>query len=237
MRAAIYKAFWILDKLLDIFVILVCVLLLCIGIYSMLDNLWLYQNAQDRSVLQYKPDLNTPLGEDDQRVISENQVAWIWLEDTTIDYPVLQGKDNYEYLNKDPYGEFELSGSIFLDYRNADDFTDAYSVIYGHHMDYGAMFGALDAYQEQEYFDAHRHGKLVTKSAAWDYELFAVAEGEGTDEVLFNPSGQTTLEITEYLKKNALIYIEHEDGAPIVALSTCTGDTDTSRLLVFGTLK
>lgn len=42
-------------------------------------------------------------------------VAWLTIDDTKIDYPVMQGKDNTEYLNKDPYGDYALAGSIFLD--------------------------------------------------------------------------------------------------------------------------
>lgn len=112
----------ILDKLVDTVIVIVCVLLLLIGTYSLMDNLWLYQNATDRSSLTYKPPLDEPLQE--EKKISENHIAWLTVNDTDIDYPVMQGKDNYEYLNKDPYGEFSLSGSIFLDVNNSPDFKD-----------------------------------------------------------------------------------------------------------------
>ena len=112
----------ILDKSLDTVIVIVCILLLLIGTYSLMDNLWLYENATDRSSLTYKPALDEPLQE--EKRISENQIAWITVNDTDIDYPVMQGKDNYEYLNKDPYGEFSLSGSIFLDARNDPDFKE-----------------------------------------------------------------------------------------------------------------
>ena len=66
--------------------------------------------------------------------LNKDVVGWITIFDTHISYPVVQGKDNQEYLNKDVFGKFSFSGSIFLDYRNACDFTDSYSIIYGHHM-------------------------------------------------------------------------------------------------------
>ena len=78
-------------------------------------------------------------------------VGWIVVDDTNIDYPVMQGYDNSQYLNLDPYGEYSLSGSIFLDSRNSSDFTDPYSIIYGHHMEYGKMFGAIDDYLDDQY--------------------------------------------------------------------------------------
>ena len=78
----------ILDKSLDTVIVIVCILLLLIGTYSLLDNLWLYENATDRTSLTYnKPALDEPLQE--EKKISENQIAWIVVNDTDIDYPVM----------------------------------------------------------------------------------------------------------------------------------------------------
>lgn len=143
----------VLDRTLDITVMLVCALLLLIGGYSLADNFWIYEHATDRSILNYKPDLNWPL---EEQVVSLDQVAWLHIFDTDVDYPVMQGKDNMKYLNTDPLGDFSLSGSVFLDYRNQSDFSDNYSLLYGHHMQHGAMFGALDNFQDQQYFAASR---------------------------------------------------------------------------------
>lgn len=76
------------------------------------------------------------------------------IDDTNIDYPVMQGEDNNEYLNKDPFGNYALSGSIFLDRRNNPEFKDYYSLIYGHHMEHGMMFGAIDEYLNEDYFNS-----------------------------------------------------------------------------------
>ena len=225
----------ILDKSLDTVIVIVCILLLLIGTYSLMDNLWLYENATDRSSLTYKPALDEPLQE--EKRISENQIAWITVNDTDIDYPVMQGKDNYEYLNKDPYGEFSLSGSIFLDARNDPDFKDDYSLIYGHHMEKGAMFGALDEFRSRTYFDAHRSGTLVTKTAVYDFEIFAVCSADATDQTLFDPKEKTTSESFAFLRENALIYTEPAEGKRILALSTCSGTTNVARLLVIGTIQ
>lgn len=224
----------ILDKSLDTVIVIVCILLLLIGTYSLMDNLWLYENATDRSSLTYKPALDEPLQE--EKRISENQIAWITVNDTDIDYPVMQGKDNYEFLNKDPYGEFSLSGSIFLDSNNDPDLGDEYSLIYGHHMAHGAMFGALDAFQDRAYFDAHRTGTITTKTSVFDFETFAVCSADATNYTLFDPRGRTSWEILAFLKGNAMHYTDPPEGERIVALSTCSGGTSIMRLLVFGTI-
>ena len=225
----------ILDKTLDTAILLVCLLLLFIGAYSMLDELWLYENAADRSALMYKPEIDRPLEENNR--ISKNHIAWLTIDDTEIDYPIMQGEDNYEYLNKDPYGEFSLSGSIFLDSRNSPDFTDPYSVIYGHHMERGVMFGSLDMFKDRSYFDEHTTGLLTTGDTVYNITLFAVTSAEATDSTLFDPQGRTMLEVTDFLKENATIYNEPEEDRRIIALSTCAGDTYYERLLVFGTIR
>ena len=92
--------------------------------------------------------------------LNKDVVGWITIFDTHISYPVVQGKDNQEYLNKDVFGKFSFSGSIFLDYRNACDFTDSYSIIYGHHMEYGAMFGDVVEFKNDDYFQEHKTGAL-----------------------------------------------------------------------------
>ena len=226
----------ILDKTLDAIVSIICVLLLLIGVYSLLDNLWLYQNAQDKSLLIYRPGQEELLTE--EKKISENQVAWLTIDDTNVDYPIMQGVDNYEFLNKDPYGEFSLSGSIFLDAANDPAFTDVYSLVYGHHMAHGAMFGALDDFRNRAFFNAHRTGRIVTKDSIFELRLFAVAPGEGDDPRVFAPSDKTAKEITAFLQENATIYYKgYRPGDRIVALTTCWGETNLSRLLVFGVIR
>ena len=224
----------VLDRTLDAAIILVCVLLLFIGSYSLLDNLWLYQNATDTSVLHYKPGPGEPISEG--KKISDKQVGWITIDDTGIDYPLMQGEDNYEYLNKDPYGAFSLSGSIFLDSANDPELLDDYSLIYGHHMDRGVMFGALDRYKDSAYFDTHRNGQIVTTSTIYDYRIFAIAFVDAADQTIFDPRERSKEEIIAFLQKNAQRYEQAPDGQRIVALSTCTSANDTSRLVVFGTI-
>ena len=164
-------------------------------------------------------------------------MAWLTVYDTEIDFPIFQGEDNYEFLNKNPYGDFSLSGSVFLDFRNRSDLRDEYSLIYGHHMSHGAMFGALDSFCDAPYFDAHRRGRLSTMEAAYEISFFAVSYADGADPCIFDPRGRTKSEILAFLKENAIQYETPKSGERIIALSTCTGDASTNRLLVFGTLK
>ncbi|MBR4424546.1 MAG: class B sortase [Oscillospiraceae bacterium] len=237
------KIIRILDRALDLLVLLLIALILAVSVYSLLDNFMLYRQADDPGLLKYKPRLDVPLSgrrteaaEPDEPGDMADQVAWLCLEDTGIDYPVVQAEDNFAYLNRDPFGNFSLSGSIFLDSRNAPDFTDPYSLVYGHHMEHGKMFGSLDRYLDRAYFDAHRSGALVTFDAVWRLELFAVVSTDGGDRVLFNPSGRGSAEILAHVRDRATVFVPPTEEGPILALSTCYGDSYTSRLLVLGIL-
>ena len=173
------------------------------------------------------------------RELSDDAVAWLTVDGTRIDYPVMQGKTNDDYLNKDPYGEFSLSGSIFLDSRNEKMFSDPYSLVYGHHMEYGAMFGSLDEYAGKEFFDAHKTGSLiVANDTEYQITFFAACKAQATEKIIFDPPESDNPSRLEYLSKNALIYYPQEVDASskLIALSTCQSAESNERMIVFGTL-
>lgn len=88
----------VLDRTEDAFVFLLCVILFFVGLYALIDSYLVYQHANDTSLLKHKPGYET----DDGRDIVGNMVAWLTVKDTNIDYPVMQGSNNEEYLNTDP---------------------------------------------------------------------------------------------------------------------------------------
>lgn len=225
------------DKLFDRIVILTSLLFFLVCIYAMYDAAMVYYNANDTSVLKYKPDLSNP---EVLREISEDAIAWITVDDTRIDYPVMQGKNNKEYLNKNPFGKYSLSGSIFLDARNKSDFSDRYSLLYGHHMDYGAMFGALDDFKDKEYFDSHRTGQLITVGGkVYKIRFFAAIKVLATDELVFRPNYTSPESLLDMLADSAMIYEppDVKGDLKLIALSTCQSADTIDRMVVFGTMK
>ncbi len=225
------------DKLFDKIVILASLLFFLICIYAMYDAAMVYYTANDTSILKYKPDLKNP---EVLREISEDAIAWITVDNTKIDYPVMQGKNNKEYLNKNPFGRYSLSGSIFLDARNKSDFSDRYCLLYGHHMEYGAMFGALDEFKDKEYFDSHRTGKLITVGGKlYKIKFFAAVKVLATDELVFRPNYTSPESLLEMLSKSAMIYERPNEKGEIklIALSTCQAADTIDRMVVFGTMK
>ncbi|MBQ2952513.1 MAG: class B sortase [Clostridia bacterium] len=225
-----------IDALINLLVGLLCVVVLLVSGYSLWDNYRLHQQAQDPTLLIYKPQL-VPDGEASSGTLTlEGQVAWLCIDGTYIDFPVMQGQDNFEYLNRDPYGQYRLCGSIFLDHRNTPRLTDGFSMIYGHHMDHYNMFGSLDLFATEVYFDNHRDGWMATQDGVFPLTLFAVAWGEGDDWEIFNPEGKSASDVLPYIRQHAVICRDYVPGSRIVALSTCAGETEMSRLIVFGML-
>ncbi len=181
-------------------------------------------------MLRYKPS-NTTAAVQGDKTISDEMVAWLTIDDTDIDYPVMQAADNVKYLNTDPFGDYSLAGSIYLDSRNHPDFSDSYSLVYGHHMEYGRMFGTLDSFLDEQYLSRHRKGTLlIGKNAEKSYSLqiFAACRANAKDKAVFDP-GQGN--IRQFIIQNANIRVN--DKYRLLALSTCAEGDTGSRIIVF----
>ena len=162
-------------------------------------------------------------------------VAWLTLEDTGVDYPVTQGKNNQKYINTSALGEFSLSGAIFADARNAPDFSDTLTILYGHNMTGEAMFGSLDRYEDGDYFAGHLHGTLYHGGQYDALEVFAFFETSSHALDIYRPElGQEELgDWLELVRARAVHYREGvAEGGPILLMSTCAvGETEGRRLV------
>lgn len=120
--------------------------------------------AVDKGIFEVEPAEIIELREkndSDERTWLSSQVAWLRLDGTHIDYPVMQTSDNYWFLNHDFYNNESVSGAIFLDFRNAPDFSDKLSIIYGHRMNGSLMFSDIAKYRDVEYLVEHSFGELI----------------------------------------------------------------------------
>ncbi len=222
-----------MNILYEKFMFLVFIVALLIVIYGLYDTWFVYNKAKDDSYLKYKPTASQ--GVPENAPLTEDYVAWITIDDTNIDYPIMQGDNNMQYLNINPYGEYSLSGSIFLDSRNSADFSDDYSILYGHHMEYGKMFGALDDFLSKEYLKNHSTGKLIVGrdgSQVYDLGIFACMKVNVYDKKALDPDslGNVMKLITEEATN---INTSIDKSESILVLSTCIEPVSTNRLLVF----
>lgn len=219
-----------LNTLHDVFLITLFVMMVLFGVYSLWDSAYILSHASDSSLQSYKPGQSATVSDSP---ITEEQVGWLTIDGTNIDYPLMQGEDNYVFLNRDPYGNFSLSGSIFLDSRNNPDFSDDYSLIYGHHIELGRMFGALDSFLDEDYLRTHSRGTLYLGrdgSRQLQLEIIAATCADARNKVFFDPlnGGQAAQQIIS----DADVLISQPTGR-LIALTTCVDDSTENRLLVF----
>ena len=162
-------------------------------------------------------------------------VAWLYSAGTNIDYPVMQASDNDYYLRRLPSGEWNMSGSLFMDYRCAPDFSDGLSVIYGHNMDDGSMFASLENYTMQVWYDDHPDMELVTGQGTTALDVlygFIVPAQTWVDQGFGDAANRQ--ELVEYAAGHTTFTTQAGwDGeAPLVALVTCEERNDQNRYVV-----
>ena len=228
------KRFWIeMNKIYERFMYFVFLGALLVVIYGLYDAWYVYNKADDDSLMKYKPVPGQGIAED--APLTDDYVAWITIDDTNIDYPVMQGDNNMKYINIDPYGEYSLSGSIFLDSRNSADFSDEYSILYGHHMAYGKMFGALDDFLSESYMKQHSTGTLIVGrdgSKVYDLGIFACMKVNIYEKKALDP--ESLEEVKQMISAEAsFINTSIDKSEHILVLSTCIEPVSSNRLLVF----
>lgn len=202
----------------------------------------LWDSATVVSGARVTPQLLKAKPEQDSPTLAELQAqnpdvcGWLTLDNTHIDYPVVQGEDDLEYVNKAADGSFALSGAVFLSAANHADLSDAYNLFYGHHMENGAMFGDLTHFSESQYFADHTTGTLYAEGTAYELQVFACVLTDAYDTVIYTPSTDPAA-LAAYIRAHAVQYRDPPEGCRIAAFSTCDDSRTNGRVAVFAALK
>ncbi len=244
----------VLLKISNLLVSAVVVLfLLAVGgwsAYALWDNAQVYSAAVSvqTQLLALKPETDPESAPgvvaesfEELRAINPDAVAWLTLDGTAIDFPVVQGEDNMTYLNTDVYGNYALSGSIFLDSSCDASFREPYALVYGHHMSDHVMFTDLDLYKERDFFRANTTGTLVLPDRVCRLEIFACLVVPAAEEHIYNPSlwREDVSGLLQFSRENALFLneevlnrLEGEPDARVLAMSTCSTEFTNARTVV-----
>ena len=220
--------------------------LILYGGYTLYENIYTQNLAFSSSgdLMEYRPEIledgGTPLaGGKSLAALNKDYRAWLTIRNTSLDYPVMQGENDLFYASHDVRKKSSLTGSIYLSSGNSADFSDRYNLIFGHHMDNGAMFGALDAFADSAYLEAHREGELIVGDTVYDLTVFASLQTDAYDENVYNVSGRNPEEILGYLKENAGYFNEKtaKGAKRIAAMSTCSGAETNGRFVIFAVMQ
>lgn len=170
----------------------------------------------------------------------EDYRGWIKVDNTNIDYPIVQGKDNSFYLDKDINKNYVSSGSIFMNYLN-NGFNDENTILFGHHMRNKTMFAQLEKYKEKEFFQNDNDIKIeVENDKVLTYKVFSVYVTDANDNYI-KTNFDNKSEYKEFLDKikNKSIYksdINVDENDKIITLSTCSYEFNDARMVVHGKL-
>ncbi len=182
------------------------------------------------------------------RLFAENadMAAWLVVDNTVIDYPVMQTmEDENYYLYRDFYGNEDKAGCLILDTDSKIYDTEGTGnlIIHGHNMKAGTMFGELDAYKEEAYYQEHKYMELYTKAEKREYEVIAVFYSQvyySTDNVFkyyqfFKAENETEFrDFYDNIKKMSLYDtgVAAQFGDQFLTLSTCTYHVEDGRFVV-----
>lgn len=159
---------------------------------------------------------------------NSDAIAWIKVNGTDIDFPVVKGTDNSYYLTHNFDKEKNKAGWIFADYRNKFDGTDKNIIIYGHNMKNGSMFASLKDVIKEEWYnnENNKYIALITENENCKYQVFSVYQIE-TEEYYLQTNISNFKEFVEKIKgrskKDLNVDIKETDS--ILTLSTCADNT------------
>lgn len=176
------------------------------------------KNQITEIVIRFKEESSSEIDFDYWKTVNEDICAWIRIPGTNIDYPIVQSmtESNEYYLKHDINRSESIYGAIFIEKENKNDFSDINTIIYGHHMRDGSMFGSLEKYLESDYLDEHKTIQIELPTEKLEYEVVGATTYRAVH----------LLENTDYNPGNE----------PMIVLSTCSKAGDEYRCIVLAKL-
>lgn len=160
---------------------------------------------------------------------NSDTVAWLKVENTNIEFPIVQANNNSYYLTHNFDKKYNVAGWIFADYKNKLDGTDRNIVVYGHNMRNNSMFGSLKDVITEEWYnnEENKYITFVTENDYQTYQVFSVYQIKTEDyyiqtEFKSNEFQEFIDTITKRSKKDFGINVSKEDT--ILTLSTCANN-------------
>ena len=180
-----------------------------------------------------------------KKLFSQNKslIGWIKIDDTNIDYPVMQTVNNEYYLDHNYNQQYDKNGSIFLD-KDCDITNPGCNmIIYGHHMKSGKMFGNLQLYSNREYYEKHPYIQFDTIYEEGRYQIMYVFRSRiyNEDEIVFKYyqffEASTPEEFDSHMNEMAKLSIYDTGvratyGDKLITLSTCDNSEQDGRFVV-----
>ena len=231
----------IIDHMVNLTALLLVLMTMFLSCYMLWDSNQVYQAADAKNYEAYIPTEKHTKSFEELQKINPDIIGWIRVNETNINYPLLQAEDDDTYMNTDAEGRYSLSGAIFLHCANKPDFSDFNNIIYGHHMEKHMMFGDVGLFTEKKYFDEHPYGNLFFDGKDHGIEFYALLQADAYNETLFSVCADTSETRQAYLQEieaNAIYRrnIKITENDHLVLLTTCTSEMTNGRNILVGKL-
>ena len=190
-------------------------------------------------------DVELEILEEYQTLYNKNKslIGWLKIDDTNIDYPVMQTVNNEYYLDHNYSQEYDKNGSLFLDKDCDIVHRNTNLIIYGHHMKSGKMFGNLNKYSSQDYCKKHSTIRFDTIYEKGTYEVMYVFRSRiyNEDEIVFKYyqflDAASEKEFTSNMQEMAALSLYDTGvtasyGDELLTLSTCDSSETDGRFVV-----
>ncbi len=228
------------ERLIDAVSFSIFLFIALVGFYAIFDIHRVTTSAKlDNDVLAISSEMAAEPDHsfEELKAINDEIVAWLKVDDTTIDLPVVwYNRDNVKYLTRNYRGEYSTAGSAFVDYRN-NGINDNYTVIYGHRMSDSKMFSDITKFLDAEYFSTHRAGTLYTPEKTYRLEFILAARPNVSDSHIYSVNLYRNANYSQILNMiSADIVnqrdIEVSDNDKLLLLSTCDKDASHYRNVI-----
>lgn len=241
-----------MKKYIRILLMIICCCVFCFSAYKV--GTYYYESYQSEKkfskleslIKEDEPNRVMSFAEKYEELLNQNKdmIGWIQIEDTKLDYPVMQTPQDEEYyLRRNFDKEYEFRGTPFINASANLKDRDDNIIIYAHNMDDGTMFGALRKYTSKSYFEEHKIIQFNTIYENGSYEIFAVfttVDVIGHEKYLDYYTFLNAKDENEFNKQIALyrsvsLYdtgITPKYGDKLITLSTCEYSEEHGRLVV-----
>ena len=238
MRRTVHLAVKLADGAVSLTILGIFLAMMSYGCYMLWDARQIYAIADASVYTVYRPVPDDTESFAELQAINPEVFGWLTVYGTSIDYPLTQGEDNEKYVNTDAKGEYSLSGSIFLDSRNQQDFSDSVSILYGHDMVEKKMFGGLADFADEAYFQSHRYGNLFSGGQNYGVEFLVYLETDAYDTCVYAPDTADE-ELPDYVRRIYELAVRSRQAVVsendhLILLSTCSAERTNGRCILVG---
>lgn len=250
-----------MKKFLQTLLLIICLGVFCFSAWK-LYGIWqeyqegdeIYNSIQEQVILPSSEDEDTDTSDSSGltvpdalvdltklKEINSDTVGWIQIPDTTINYPILQGKDNNQYLRRTITGEYNKAGCIFVDSSIENPFYEANTLVYGHNLLNGKMFSDLTEYEDKDWYLQHPYIYIQIEDGVLVYQLYSCYRTNDSSSTYTIGMENDTDIFQSYLDETLQHALYTTDITPdssdkILTLSTCTNDEEDERFVVHALL-